>query len=140
MDDFEKMTANLQQLNEAIHANTETLDMLVSNLSKARTAIKSCTTHELVGSPEKLREHVLVIVPLLSKEAGQMLVNNLNNLLKDNCEFTIEEIAKHNTKDDCWIIVDTFVYDLSTFVMDHPGKIDYESLRHSFLALFLTFR
>lgn len=36
-------------------------------------------------------------------------------------EFTIEEIATHGTKDDCWIIVDTYVYDLSTFVMDHPG-------------------
>jgi L-lactate dehydrogenase (cytochrome) len=31
------------------------------------------------------------------------------------------EVQKHNTKDDCWIIVNNSVYDVTQFVDDHPG-------------------
>lgn len=33
--------------------------------------------------------------------------------------FTLEEVSKHNTKEDCYIIIDNNVYDMSKF--DHPG-------------------
>lgn len=31
------------------------------------------------------------------------------------------EIAKHNSENDCWAIVDGLVYDLTTYISYHPG-------------------
>jgi flavocytochrome c len=36
-------------------------------------------------------------------------------------EFTLEEVAKHNTKDDCWCIIRNVVLDLTKFMSHHPG-------------------
>lgn len=36
-------------------------------------------------------------------------------------EFTAEEVAQHDTADDCWTIVEGFVYDVTTFANRHPA-------------------
>lgn len=35
--------------------------------------------------------------------------------------ITWEEVAKHNTKNDCWIVVNNIVYNVSNFRKKHPG-------------------
>lgn len=36
-------------------------------------------------------------------------------------EYTLEDVAKHNNKEDCWIVVDDIVYDMSPHVRNHEG-------------------
>eukprot|EP00741_Cyanophora_paradoxa_P017725 tig00000203_g17119.t1 len=36
-------------------------------------------------------------------------------------EFTVEELKKHRTKNDCWLAINGKVYDVTPFMDEHPG-------------------
>jgi nitrate reductase (NAD(P)H) len=38
--------------------------------------------------------------------------------------FTLAEVEKHNTEEDCWIIVKDRVYDATEYLEMHPGGVD----------------
>ena len=35
--------------------------------------------------------------------------------------FTRGDVAQHSSKEDCWVICDNVVYDVTDFIADHPG-------------------
>ena len=45
-------------------------------------------------------------------------------LLKQEREYTWQEISKHNSADSAWIYVNDHVYDVTKFVDRHPGGRD----------------
>eukprot|EP01013_Petalomonas_cantuscygni_P004266 TRINITY_DN14597_c0_g1_i1.p1 TRINITY_DN14597_c0_g1~~TRINITY_DN14597_c0_g1_i1.p1 ORF type:complete len:545 (+),score=124.06 TRINITY_DN14597_c0_g1_i1:54-1637(+) len=48
----------------------------------------------------------------------------MENLKSPDRTFTLEEVTKHNKEGDAWIVVDSFVYDISKFAKLHPGGRD----------------
>ena len=45
-------------------------------------------------------------------------------------KYTLEEVSKHTEKNDCWIIIENKVYDVTYFLGEHPGG-DYIILSHA---------
>merc|ERR1719362_1119647 len=43
------------------------------------------------------------------------------NLPPGMSAYTLDEVAKHNTKTDCWVVVNGEVLDVTSFLADHPG-------------------
>ncbi|XP_008811745.1 cytochrome b5-like [Phoenix dactylifera] len=35
--------------------------------------------------------------------------------------YTLEEASKHNSNEDCWLVIGGKVYDVTKFLEDHPG-------------------
>ncbi|XP_008061304.1 cytochrome b5 reductase 4 isoform X2 [Carlito syrichta] len=50
--------------------------------------------------------------------------NDLTGLKGRLIEVTEEELRKHNKKDDCWICIRGFVYNVSPYMEYHPGGED----------------
>uniref|UniRef100_A0A1D1XKV4 Putative cytochrome b5 isoform 2 n=1 Tax=Anthurium amnicola TaxID=1678845 RepID=A0A1D1XKV4_9ARAE len=38
--------------------------------------------------------------------------------------FSLKEAAQHNTRDDCWVVIDGKVYDVTEYLDEHPGGDD----------------
>jgi cytochrome b involved in lipid metabolism len=41
--------------------------------------------------------------------------------LNKNGVYTREEVAKHNNRSSCWLIVDGSVYDVTVYIDSHPA-------------------
>jgi len=58
---------------------------------------------------------------LPSCESGLKRLELMRNHLSNTKEYTWEEIQKHNKDGDCWVVIRDQVYDVSKFMVDHPG-------------------
>ncbi|XP_010688338.2 cytochrome B5-like protein [Beta vulgaris subsp. vulgaris] len=58
------------------------------------------------------------IKPSQSNEASN---SNTKNISKGPRRYTKAEVSLHNKRTDCWVIIKAKVYDVTSYVEEHPG-------------------
>jgi cytochrome b involved in lipid metabolism len=56
----------------------------------------------------------------LSKKTGSIIIDNSNDTL---ITISAEQLSSHNTKSDCWVGYEGKVYDITTWLLKHPGGV-----------------
>lgn len=55
------------------------------------------------------------------EDTNEENTNEENISEEDTTSYTMAEVQKHNTKDNCWVVIDKKVYDLTKWAPVHPG-------------------
>ncbi|MBU2100104.1 cytochrome b5 domain-containing protein [Candidatus Micrarchaeota archaeon] len=64
---------------------------------------------------------VLVFGCTQAEPAKNNKVNNSDNSVPETKTFSLSEVAEHNSKQDCWLVLSGKVYDVTDFIGSHPG-------------------
>lgn len=56
------------------------------------------------------------ISPSLDQEATP-----LKEPEKSTQAYTMDEVATHNSADNCWLVIESNVYNVTSFISNHPG-------------------
>jgi len=70
-------------------------------------------------SPQDIQKSLDLKIPEIRTESSKLLPPDD----KKAEEFTLEEVKKHNTEKDLWVVVDDLVFDISEYVPQHPGGL-----------------
>jgi cytochrome b involved in lipid metabolism len=47
-----------------------------------------------------------------------------HNKVSSDQVYTLDQVAKHSTESDCWVVVNGQVLDVTSFLGEHPGGKD----------------
>uniref|UniRef100_T1JK60 Cytochrome b5 heme-binding domain-containing protein n=1 Tax=Strigamia maritima TaxID=126957 RepID=T1JK60_STRMM len=51
-------------------------------------------------------------------------LNTNSNIPKDLPTYSLQDVAAHDTMNDCWVVIFDKVYDIVEFINKHPGGCD----------------
>ncbi|OYW85244.1 hypothetical protein B7Z17_02635, partial [Candidatus Saccharibacteria bacterium 32-49-10] len=58
---------------------------------------------------------------MISQQNNQSQRAPQDTTVKQKKTFTMDEVASHNSRTDCWTIISGQVYELTDFINRHPG-------------------
>ena len=78
-------------------------------------SLAACTSSTTSPDQSNTPQNESHMSQTMADEAGSTDKTN------ESVTFTIEDVSAHNTPDDCWIVIDNQVYDVSGFGSTHAG-------------------
>lgn len=108
-------TASTSPTPVAIEAKTSESPVAIKAQPSGAVAVPAPDADSPSGSPEA------VGVPADAMPSGSPVAVAPG---KNPSTYTLADVEKHATKDDCWTVVEGTVYDVTSFIAKHPGGAD----------------
>jgi flavocytochrome c len=100
-----------------LHAVGEVTGGVHGNNRLGGNSLLECTVFgTIVGQKIPVKEGAS-LVSVATPQQQQKQTSSTDSLP----EISLEELSKHNTKDDIWVAIDGVVYDLTEFAPEHPS-------------------
>ena len=104
-----------------VEGSLETSDLVLDKIVKNMNKNKNKNTHSLKKiSKKKQIKHMLGGNKKTKQKTNKKNTKGYTKSNKSN-EYTLEEVAKHKTKGDAWIVIHNKVADITKWIPNHPG-------------------
>jgi cytochrome b involved in lipid metabolism len=64
---------------------------------------------------------IVLVLALTTGNDGEPVGNDRPSAIADKL-MTMAEVARHASSEDCWMVIDNRVYDLTAYLPEHPSK------------------
>ncbi|KAK3129888.1 hypothetical protein QOZ80_6BG0486130 [Eleusine coracana subsp. coracana] len=64
---------------------------------------------------------IIFVIPRSNHKGNGDVVHSGRNRKTSSGTYTKDDVSTHNTRKDCWIIIKDKVYDVTSYVEEHPG-------------------
>merc|ERR1712150_246733 len=99
---------------EGLHAAGEVTGGVHGENRLAGNSLLECTVYGMIIGKK------IPVEPNL-KSVQSSLTNKNTNKESPQRGISVQELAKHSTKNDCWVAIHGYVYELTDFALEHPA-------------------
>jgi cytochrome b involved in lipid metabolism len=120
---IQPIVVEFSELKGDLNTRKKKRDLLMDSENKVESTVQQQQETKEAVSPSGKKKETTEIVgeKLLPASPRKEIVFKKIEKKKITAVFTEEEIAKHCTKDDCWMIIKGGVYDITPYFSVHPG-------------------
>jgi cytochrome b involved in lipid metabolism len=79
-----------------------------------------CTVNEVAIEEIQEQQEDSSAIEVVDEDESEK-VENIEIIQETVTTINMEELKKHNTNEDCWVVYDKIVYDVTDFLNVHPG-------------------
>lgn len=99
-------------MNKKLFAEISVIILVVAGAAWALSAPKEEPANQAVKASETVQQ--TAASPSASAQSDQSQT--------EPSTFTLDEVAKHNSRTDCWTVINGSVYNLTSYISRHPGE------------------
>ena len=59
--------------------------------------------------------------PATPSSSSSTTTSSATKNTQSTASYTLTEVGQHNSASDCWLVIDNTVYDVTTYMTQHPG-------------------
>jgi len=99
---------------------------VLSTIILASLIFSACTNKQALEKSTQIKSNIETSTSNITSEAIPSTDTTKETTQLETAkpqQYSMSDVVKHNAKNDCWFVIDNSIYDVSSFIPNHPGGI-----------------